>query len=106
MPIYEFGCGSCKDAVEKIQSYDDPLPSCCGTEMERLISMPGAPVFTGTGTYATDYGNMAHHLNPHDQRVRASRDCHDNELHVGQPQRTNPEQEKKVKELSERGKWV
>ena len=106
MAIYEFGCGSCKDVVEKIQSYDDPPPTCCSKEMGRLISMPAAPVFTGTGTYATDYGNMAHHLNPHDQRVRASRECRERDLMVAKPQLTNPEQKKKIKELSERGKYV
>jgi len=100
--IYEFGCGSCKGVIEKIQSYDDPLPTCCSKEMERLISMPAAPVFCGPGTYATDYGNMAHHLKPADQRARANREWHDNNLMVSRPQLTNPDQAKEVKKLSQR----
>ena len=106
MAIYEFGCGSCKDVVEKIQSYDDPPPTCCSKEMERLISMPGLPVFCGPGTYATDYGNMAHHLKPADQRVRAHREWHENNLMVPKVAPANPQQVKEIKELSERGKSV
>ena len=106
MAVYEFGCGSCKDVIEKIQSYDDPPPTCCGTETTRLISMPGAPVFIGTGTYATDYGNMPHHLSPAEQRARANREWHHNELMVAKPAPANPDQVKNIKELSERGKSV
>ena len=106
MPIYEFGCGSCKDIIEKRQSYDDPPPTCCGTETERLISLTGAPVFCGPGTYATDYGNMPHHLNPADQRARANREWHENDLMVAQPGKTNPDQKKEIKKLSERDSSV
>ena len=74
--------------------------------MERLISLPAHPVFCGPGTYATDYGNMPHHLNPADQRARANREWHHNELMVAKPAQTNPDQVKNIKELSERDKTV
>ena len=74
--------------------------------MERLISLPAAPVFCGPGTYATDYGNMAHHLNVPDQRLRAKRECHEQEVCEAKPERTNPDQAKHIKALSERGKSV
>ena len=106
MAIYEFGCGSCEVIIEKRQTFHDPLPTCCGKEMERLISMPAAPVFHGPGTYATDYGNMAHHLKPLDQRKRARVECYNRELKVATPGLTNPNQEKEIKKLSERGKYV
>ena len=106
MAIYEFGCGVCEGVVVNIQSYDAPPPACCGENMERLISLPGAPVFCGPGTYATDYGNMAHHLKPIDQRARANREWHHNKLMVPRAGRTNPKREKEIKELSKRDSSV
>jgi len=74
--------------------------------MERLISIPAAPVFCGTGTYATDYGNMPHHLSVKDQRLRAKRECHAQDIHEAKPGPVNPGQAKEIKELSERGRHV
>ncbi|KKM71904.1 hypothetical protein LCGC14_1425910 [marine sediment metagenome] len=70
--------------------------------MARLISMPSVPRFNGPGTYSTDYGNGAHRLKPIDQRKRAGRECHRNELRVANPGKTNPLQEKEIRKLSER----
>ncbi|KKM60412.1 hypothetical protein LCGC14_1542130 [marine sediment metagenome] len=100
MAIYEFGCGSCKAKIERIQSFHAPLPVCCGEEMTRLMSLPASPVFIGTGTYATDYGNMPHHLKPYDQRVRAGNECHRNELRVARPGPTDPKTAHEIKQLS------
>ncbi len=106
MAIYEFGCGSCEVVVEKMQPYDDPHPSCCGVEMERLISMPANPVVMGLGSYEAEYGSGAHLLNQHDRKVRNSRECRAMDLQPSKPGRTNPDEAKKIKELSERGKYV
>jgi putative FmdB family regulatory protein len=57
MPLYEYLCSDCGDAVEVIQKFsDEPLQTCpdCGGQMERLLSAP-AIRFKGTGWYVTDY---------------------------------------------------
>lgn len=106
MAVYEFGCGACEAVVEKRQSFDDPPPTCCDMEMERLVSLPSRPVFMGPGTYATDYGNQPHNLKAPDQRLRARREWHERDLMVARPGLTNPIEAKKIKEMSERGKYV
>ena len=101
MAIYEFGCGSCKEKVERIQSFRDPPPFCCGEEMTRLMSLPASPVFIGPGTYATDYGSMPHHLKPHDQRIRAGNECHRRSLGVARPAPADPKTAHEIKQLSQ-----
>ncbi|KKN23042.1 hypothetical protein LCGC14_0908850 [marine sediment metagenome] len=102
MAIYEFGCGVCKATIEKIQSFHAPLPTCCGKEMARLISMPSVPRFNGPGTYATDYGSGAHRLKPYDQRIRAGNEIHKRDLCVARPCPTGPRTAEKIRKLSER----
>ncbi len=75
MALYEWRCG-CGEQIERYGRYEDAAPTCCGVEMERMISIPAPPVLTGAGCYETEYGSMAHHLKPLDQRIRAERDCH------------------------------
>ena len=101
MAIYEFGCGSCKVKIERIQSFRDPHPICCGEEMERLISLPASPVFFGPGTCATDYGNMPHHLKPYDQRIRAGNECHRKGLRVARPSLVDPKTAHEIKQQSQ-----
>ena len=100
MAIYEFGCGSCGEVVEKMQAYDDPHPACCGEEMQRLISVPATPVVHGLGSYAAEYGHRPDLLKPHDQRVRASRECRDRDLMVPLPSKTSNKTKEKIQESS------
>ncbi len=102
MAIYEFGCGSCEVIIEKRQAFHDPLPSCCGKEMERLVSMPSVPRFNGPGTYATDYGKGAHRLKPYDQRIRAGNEIHKHELCVARPAPVGPGTAAKIRKESEK----
>ena len=101
MAIYEFGCGSCEVIIERIQSFHAPLPTCCGKEMTRLISMPGVPRFNGPGTYSTDYGSGAHRLKPYDQRIRAANEIHKRDLCVARPCPVGPGIAEKIKKQSE-----
>ncbi len=96
MAIYEFGCGSCKDVVEKVQSYDAPPPTCCGVEMERLISMTASPVVSGLGSYAAEYGHRPDLLKPDDQRVRAAREYHDRDLMTPLPSKTSNKEHERI----------
>ncbi len=104
MAIYEFGCGSCGGVIEKRQSFDDPFPTCerCGVVTTRLISLPAQPVFCGVGFYATDYGNMPHHLEPKDQRNRSRMEWHKGHMMVPRPRPISPMEKKQIKELSQR----
>ena len=102
MAIYEFGCGVCEVVIEKRQSFHAPLPSCCGMEMARLISMPGVPRFNGPGTYSTDYGDGAHRLKPYDQRIRAGNECHERDMCLARPGPIEPGTHKEIRKLSER----
>lgn len=105
MPMYKFGCGSCEVLIERLVAFHDPPPSCktCGQEMKRQFPLPAPPVFCGPGTYATDYGNMAHHLKPYDQRVRAGNECHRYKLQVARPGPTDPKTANEIAQLHQQG---
>ena len=57
MPIYEYERedGSRFEFWQKIN--DEPLDRCPETnqKVRRLVSLPGKPVFKGSGFYETDY---------------------------------------------------
>lgn len=59
MPIYEYQCKNCGEALEALQGFNDkPLRKCksCGKNaLERLISL-SAFHLKGSGWYSTDYG--------------------------------------------------
>lgn len=57
MPIYEYSCQSCHQALEIRQKFsDEPLTICpaCGGKLEKLISSP-ALVFKGAGWYCNEF---------------------------------------------------
>ncbi len=58
MPIYEYLCGACGHAFEKIQKVTDShvkkCPACGRLKTRRLISQ-SAFVLKGDGWYVTDY---------------------------------------------------
>lgn len=60
MPIYEYLCDACNQALEKLQKMsDDPLTLCpsCGEEsLKKQISAVGFRL-KGTGWYETDFKN-------------------------------------------------
>ncbi|WP_164100445.1 FmdB family zinc ribbon protein [Candidatus Laterigemmans baculatus] len=46
MPLYEYHCDQCDATVEVLQRRADEVPqcpSCEGTQLERLLSVPAAP---------------------------------------------------------------
>lgn len=58
MPIYEYHCTNCDDESEVIQSFSDkPKEICseCGGQLEKMISLPGAPNFKGNGWASDGY---------------------------------------------------
>lgn len=74
MPLYEYECKNCKEHIEKMQSFSDPLlTDCpkCGTEnsLKKLISTSSV-IYNGEGYYCKDSkknngcgcsGNCQHH---------------------------------------------
>ena len=58
MPIYEYKCAACDEALEKLQKMSDaPLTKCpkCGEEtLKKQISAAGFRL-KGTGWYETDF---------------------------------------------------
>jgi putative FmdB family regulatory protein len=58
MPIYEYGCDSCKHVFEEIQRFSDPdpdrCPSCGQSPVRRLISNSSFHL-KGGGWYASNY---------------------------------------------------
>ena len=57
MPLYEYQCTECKQTIEILQKFSDPLRtecSECGGELERILSVPSIR-FKGSGWYVTDY---------------------------------------------------
>ena len=57
MPIYEYLCNGCSHTFERLQSFDDKIPSCpiCGGKVRRAISSPSF-VLKGSGWYRDHYG--------------------------------------------------
>lgn len=59
MPTYEYACGNCGNAFEKLQSITAPsLKKCdqCGKmSLKRLIGAGAGVIFKGSGFYQTDY---------------------------------------------------
>jgi len=56
MPTYEYGCRSCGEHVEVVQSFrDDPLTTCpaCGGPLRKVFGSIGV-VFKGSGFYKND----------------------------------------------------
>lgn len=41
MPLYEYQCSICGETSEMVQSFDEPIPSCCGQLLDRLLSSFG-----------------------------------------------------------------
>lgn len=60
MPIYEYECSKCNRVLEKIIKFNEQHPTKCdcsmGGTLSRIISLPSAPKFKGSGFYKTDYG--------------------------------------------------
>lgn len=57
MPIYEYFCESC-GVIEVFQKMSDKeLKTCptCKSKIEKQLSTPASPKFTGSGFYETDY---------------------------------------------------
>ncbi len=59
MPTYEYECGACEFAFEKLQSMTDKklrkCPKCGKMKLNRLIGTGGGIIFKGTGFYETDF---------------------------------------------------
>jgi putative FmdB family regulatory protein len=60
MPLYEYRCQKCNELIEAYQSIkDDNLKDCpiCKSEdsLVKQVSIPGRPIFNGTGFYETDF---------------------------------------------------
>lgn len=61
MPIYEYRCPICHHIIERIEHNYIPAhslaPYClkCGRAMGRIVSVPAAPQFKGSGFHAIDY---------------------------------------------------
>jgi len=58
MPIYEFECGACENAFERLQKLSDPDPTVCPVcGAERVKRRLTAPAFrlAGKGWYETDF---------------------------------------------------
>ena len=58
MPIYEYQCEACGEALEKLQKMNDaPLIKCPNCEKDTLIKKVSAAGFRlkGTGWYETDF---------------------------------------------------
>lgn len=89
MPIYEYKCGFCGDKIERKLPYDALPPTCCDTEMRKLISRPGYFAFRGSGFYATEYGSQSHNLNKKDQTHRALKECKEQGIRPSKPEVTN-----------------
>ena len=67
MPLYEYQCTECKQKIEILQKFSDPLLSeCseCGGELERVLSVPSIR-FKGSGWYVTDYSGKNSNGNSH-----------------------------------------
>jgi len=61
MPLYEYKCGACGHAFEKIVKFSDPpLDACpkCGGAVQKLFSSP-AIKFKGSGWYINDYAKKS-----------------------------------------------
>jgi putative FmdB family regulatory protein len=61
MPLYEYQCSECKQRIEVLQKFSDPILSeCseCGGELERVLSVPSIR-FKGSGWYVTDYSSKS-----------------------------------------------
>jgi len=61
MPLYEYQCSECKERIEVLQKFSDPvLTKCsiCGGELERVLSVPSIR-FKGSGWYVTDYSGRS-----------------------------------------------
>lgn len=58
MPIYEYQCSICHNAMDLIQKISDPdtttCPACGKESLIRLVSAAGFQL-KGTGWYATDF---------------------------------------------------
>src|SRR6266852_4859669 len=56
MPLYEYGCSTCRARLERRQRFDEePLRLCpnCGGSLARILQPVGI-VFKGSGWYSTD----------------------------------------------------
>jgi putative FmdB family regulatory protein len=62
MPIFEYFCDKCRFKFESIvfSEKEDKIILCrlCGDIPRKLVSVPSNPVFTGSGTYFTDYPSI------------------------------------------------
>lgn len=59
MPTYEYKCKKC-GVFENFQSISsEPLKKCptCGAKVQKMVTSCMAPIFKGSGFYATDYKN-------------------------------------------------
>ena len=59
MPTYEYACGACGHAFERMQSMTDApvrtCPECHKRRVKRVIGSGGGLLFKGSGFYITDY---------------------------------------------------
>jgi putative FmdB family regulatory protein len=59
MPLYEFRCADCGQIFDRLQPFDAETPACgaCGSaDVNRLISLIGGLVGSGSSGGATSFG--------------------------------------------------
>ncbi|MDG2222812.1 MAG: zinc ribbon domain-containing protein [Rubripirellula sp.] len=59
MPLYEFECKSCQTVVEVLvrsETEKSDCPSCGGSKLERLLSVPASPAVRGKSLPTTSEG--------------------------------------------------
>jgi putative FmdB family regulatory protein len=59
MPLYEYVCEKCGifEVIQAIKDSEIKVCPNCGKCVEKILSVPSAPKFNGTGFYETDYKN-------------------------------------------------
>ena len=55
MPIYEYECRQCGMGILRFEDRKMLMPICCHKPMVQVVSLPGNPIFKGSGFYQTDY---------------------------------------------------